>query len=206
LAAKLVIVSAMLRAVVVIVLLSCSGSQRAAGPVDPYQAFWNDLRALCGQAFDGTIAVNHGGGDAPDPFTGKVLRMHVRECSDGEIRVPFHVGDDRSRTWVLTRLPTGVRLKHDHRHEDGTSDVLTMYGGDSVDGVSPDGLKFPADPFSRELFVRENRPVSVPNVWVVALIPGERFSYALTRPGRELRVDFDLKKPVPAPPAPWGAR
>jgi hypothetical protein len=195
-----------MRALIVIALLSCSGAQRAQGPVDPYQGFWNDLRALCGRAFDGAIAVNQGGGDAPDPFANKVLRMHVRECSDGEIRVPFHVGDDRSRTWVFTRLATGVRLKHDHRHEDGTSDVLTMYGGDSVDGIARDGLRFPADPFSRELFIRENRAVSVPNIWVVALVPGERFSYALTRPGRELRVDFDLRKPVLAPPPPWGAR
>jgi hypothetical protein len=195
----------MLRALVVVLLVSCAGTPRPPAPADPYQVFWNELRALCGQAFDGAVSVNRGGGDAPDPFAGKELRMHVRECTDREIRVPFHVGDDRSRTWVFTRLPSGVRLKHDHRHQDGTADVLTMYGGDSVDGVAPEGLRFPADPFSRELFVRENRAVSVPNVWVVALVPGERFRYGLTRPGRELHIDFDLKKPVGAPPPPWGA-
>jgi hypothetical protein len=32
----------------------------------------------------------------------------------------------------------------------------------------------------------------------------EKFTYRLTREGREFRVDFDLTKPVPAPPAPWG--
>jgi hypothetical protein len=198
----------------VVALVGCSASPRSQAPAAPatpeapadsHQAFWNDLRALCDQAFDGAIAVNRGGGDAPDPFEGKVLRMHVRECSDQEIRVPFHVGDDRSRTWVFTRIPAGLRLKHDHRHEDGKPDVLTMYGGDTAGPVAPEGHRFPADAFSRELFVRENRAVSVPNVWVVALIPGERFSYALTRPGRELRIDFDLSRPAPAPPPPWGA-
>jgi hypothetical protein len=196
----------MLRSLAVIALLSCSGSQRSHAPADPHQVFWNDLRALCGQAFEGIIAVNRGGGPAPDPFEGKLLRMHVRECSDSEIRVPFHVGDDRSRTWVFTRIPTGLRLKHDHRHEDGTADVLTMYGGDTIGGIAPDGHRFPADQFSRDLFIRENRAVSVPNVWVVALVPGKRYSYGLTRPGREFRVDFDLTKPVPAPPPPWGAK
>ena len=29
--------------------------------------------------------------------------MHVRDCSERELRIPFHVGDDRSRTWVVTR-------------------------------------------------------------------------------------------------------
>ncbi len=195
----------MLRALVVIALVGCSGSQRARAPEDPYQVFWSHLGALCGQAFDGVIAVNEGGGDAPDPFEGKVLRMHVRACSDPEIRVPFHVGEDHSRTWVFTRTATGVRLKHDHRHEDGTPDVLTMYGGDASGPVGADGLRFPADAFSRALFQREHRAVSIPNVWVVSLVPGQRFSYALTRPGRVFRIDFDLTRPVAAPPPPWGA-
>jgi hypothetical protein len=197
-------IAAVLRSLVMIALMSCSGSQRLQAPVDSFDGFWSDLRALCDLAFDGEIAVNRGG-SAPDPFEGKVLRMHVRECSEQEIRVPLHVGDDRSRTWVFTRIPGGVRLKHDHRHEDGTADELTMYGGDTIDRFAPDGVRFPADQFSRDLFARTNRSVSISNVWVVVLVPGKRFSYGLTRPGREFRIDFDLAKPVPAPPRPWGA-
>jgi hypothetical protein len=194
----------MLRTMILVALVGCSGSRPASRiPADPQSVFWSDLRALCGRAFDGAIAVDQGGGNAPDPFTGKVLRMHVRECTEREIRVPFHVGDDRSRTWVFTRLPSGLRLAHDHRHEDGTADVLTMYGGDTVDLGTPAGQRFPANAYSRDLFTRENRLVSVPNVWIVAVVPGRRFSYALTRPGREFRIDFDLTRPVPAPPPPW---
>jgi hypothetical protein len=197
----------MLRTIAVVVLACCSGSTvPVRPPADPQQAFWNNLRALCGKAFDGAIAVNQGGGDAPDPFEGKVLRMHVRECSDREIRVPFAVGDDRSRTWVFTRTATGLRLKHDHRHADGTADAVTMYGGDTVEAGTSEEQKFPADQHSRDMFARENRAVSITNVWVVGLIAGTRYSYALTRPGREFRIDFDLATPVAAPPPPWGAK
>jgi hypothetical protein len=57
--------------------------------------------------------------------------MHVRTCSENALRIPFHVGDDHSRTWVITRTENGLRLKHDHRHEDGSEDAVTQYGGDS---------------------------------------------------------------------------
>ena len=35
--------------------------------------------------------------------------------------------------------------------------------------------------------------------------PGRAFVYELARPQRLFRVEFDLTRPVPAPPAPWGA-
>ena len=91
-------------------LVGLAGCAGRAGPVaeapvaaGPQAQFWNALRALCGQAFAGKIVENVGGGEGPDPFEGKALRMHVRSCSEDEIRLPFHVGEDRSRTWVFTR-------------------------------------------------------------------------------------------------------
>jgi hypothetical protein len=190
---------------------SCRASPAAAPAAPapaaepPQQAFWASLGALCGQAFDGVLAANTGGDPAADPFTGKALRMHVRTCAEAEIRVPFHVGEDRSRTWVFTRTPTGLRLEHDHRHADGSPDAVTMYGGDTVGPGTSSEQAFPASEASRALFLREGLAASVANVWTVTLVPGRRFSYALTRPGREVRVDFDLTAPVEAPPPPWGA-
>jgi hypothetical protein len=67
--------------------------------------------------------------DDKDPFAGKRLIMHVSSCKSNEIRIPFHVGEDRSRTWMLTTDANGLLLKHDHRHADGTPDSVTMYGG-----------------------------------------------------------------------------
>jgi hypothetical protein len=106
---------------------------------------------------------------------------------------------------VLTRTRDGLRLKHDHRHEDGKPDSLTMYGGDTAAAGSASRQSFPVDAESRVLFTREGRQVSLTNTWAMEIEPHRRFVYELTRPGRLFRVEFDLAQPVPAPPAPWGA-
>src|SRR3546814_7218118 len=73
------------------------------------------LASHCGQAFAGRIVVDEPVAPGPDAFAGKALVMHVRGCDAParELRVPFHVGDDHSRTWVITRTADGLRLKHD---------------------------------------------------------------------------------------------
>ena len=92
-------------------------------------------------------------------FAGIAMVMHVRECSRDRIAVPFHVeagGEwDRSRTWLISRTETGLRLKHDHRHEDGTSDAVTMYGGDTANEGIARAQEFPVDQFSIDMFERE---------------------------------------------------
>lgn len=172
------------------------------------EALLAGFRALCGRAFEGRVEVDTPA--TPDsPFDGKRLVMHVRECTDGVARVPFHVGDDRSRTWVFTRTADGLRLKHDHRHPDGTPDALTMYGGDTARGaMHVDGrmrLEFPVDAESIAVFQAEGRTASLTNTWAVEIGQGT-FVYELARPnGRLFRVVFDLTRPVTPPPAPWGA-
>lgn len=162
------------------------------------------LAEHCGQAFAGRVVANEP--VAPDdPFAGRTLVMHVRECREGEMKVPFHVGDDRSRTWVLSRTPTGLRLKHDHRHEDGSADAVTMYGGDTTAAGTEARQEFPVDRESIALFEREGLTASVVNVWAMEIEPGRRFLYELRRPtGRLFQVEFDLSTPVATPPAPWG--
>ena len=164
------------------------------------------MSALCGKAFAGHIVADRPAPTGADPFAGKPLVMHVRECSGDTIRIPFHVGDDRSRTWVLTRTADGLRLKHDHRHEDGSADAVTMYGGDTVDAGTPLRQQFPVDAESRAMFTREGRSVSNTNVWAMEVVPQRSFVYELAREGRLFRVEFDLTRPVEAPPAPWGAK
>jgi hypothetical protein len=184
-----------------VLLLAFAAPLRADAPAD---AFLATLATLCGQAFEGRIVANQPA--APDdPFVGQRLVMHVRACAPGALRIPFHVGDDRSRTWVLTRTAGGLRLEHDHRHADGSPDVLTLYGGDSTDAGSATRQSFPANAYSKALFEREGRAVSVTNTWAMAIEPGRSFTYELTRPGRAFRVEFDLAKEVEPPPAPWGA-
>lgn len=180
----------------------------AAESPAPADAFLAALARHCGQAFEGRIVANLPVPATPDAFEGQRLVMHVRGCDDPakEIRVPFHVGADHSRTWVLTRIASGLRLKHDHRHEDGSPDAVTMYGGDTDAPGTVVRQAFPVDAASIAMFEREGLAASVTNTWAMEVEPGRRFLYELTRPGgREFKVEFDLTHPVDLPPAPWGA-
>lgn len=167
-----------------------------AKPVDD---FWASLQALCGQAFEGELIEAPAG---ETDFAGKRLVMHVRHCSDTRIRIPFVVGDDRSRTWVLTRRDDRLELKHDHRLEDGNPDEVTMYGGTTTNAGQAGAQYFPADEQTRELI-----EAAFSNIWTIRIEPGKTFTYGLWRLGtpRVFRVDFDLTRPVEAPPAPWGS-
>jgi len=178
--------------------------------IAPQGAFWQSLSDLCGQAFEGTLT--EGSESARANFGAQTMVMHVRHCTETRIDVPFHVGEDRSRTWVFTRQDEGLRLKHDHRHEDGNEDEITQYGGDAVSEGIATRQEFPADVFSIEMFaahVEETPGLAGAefNVWTVDVRPGEIFAYQLTRsndPGTRFRVEFDLTSPVDAPPAAWG--
>lgn len=189
-----------------ILALSLTACMTTTAPLaSPADQFMARLQKLCGKAFEGRVVTSD---QADASFASQKLVMHVRQCSEAEVRIPFHVGADRSRTWVVTRTATGLRLKHDHRHEDGTPDKLTIYGGDSRPGGTADRQEFPADPESIALFTREGRQVSNSNVWAIEAT-GSLFAYELRRPpvpgGRFFRVEFDLSKPVDPPPPPWGA-
>lgn len=175
-----------------LVALSSTALQAQSAPDD----FLATLRGHCDKAYEGRI-VNPQPADTA--FASQRLVMHVRGCGD-TLRVPFHVGADRSRTWVLTRTASGLRLKHDHRHEDGSEDRVTQYGGDSRAGGTAMRMEFPADSFTAALL-----PAARTNVWTIELTPTQ-FVYQLRREGsdRRFRVEFDLTRPVPAPPAPWG--
>jgi hypothetical protein len=129
--------------------------------------------------------------------------MHVRECSGDTVRIPFHVGSNRSRTWVITRIPDALRLKHDHRHEDGTPDSVTNYGGDTRYPGLATHMSFHADSLTAALV-----PAARANIWTLELVPGERFVYDLRRQGsdRRFRAEFDLRRSVELPPPPWGIR
>jgi hypothetical protein len=179
------------------IILSLTLATSAAAQSTPADTFWVRLSALCGQAFAGRAVESV----PPDTVMGRAtLVMHVRSCSRDTIRIPFHVGENRSRTWVITRTANGLRLKHDHRHEDGTPDAVTMYGGDTRDAGSAGRQDFHADSITAVLV-----PAARTNVWTIEVSPGGTFVYALRREGsdRRFRAEFDLSRAIPAPPAPW---
>jgi len=159
--------------------------------------FWNTLKKYEGKAFAGELVAPQS--DAV--FSGKKLVMHVKSCEEKRLRVPFFVGEDRSRTWVFTQEAGGILLKHDHRHEDGAPDKTTMYGGMTSHSGSSSMQVFPADQETVDLL-----PHAVGNVWWVELIDGVSFTYNLRRINldRWVSVRFDLTNEVPAPADPWG--
>ncbi len=182
-------------------------------PTSPQDALFARLTALCGQAFAGTLVTTE---TVDADMAGKAMVMHVQHCSPAEIRIPFHVqtgpasaGEaawDRSRTWIITRTASGLRLKHDHRHKDGSPDPVTLYGGDTAGPGTAARQEFPIDAESIASFRANGLPRSVTNVWAVE-VETPRFAYELRRTGvnaRHFRVEFDLTRAVPAPPKAWG--
>lgn len=155
--------------------LAVAGATPARGlDDDPRDAFFEAVAALCGATFEGYSSFP---AEPDDPFAGKLLVATVADCAGDEIRVPFAVGDDRSRTWILTRTSQGLRLQHDHRHDDGTPDDLTMYGGWATGDGSALSQSFAADDYTIELI-----PEAATNVWTLTLAAdGDELTYYLER-------------------------
>lgn len=186
-------------------LMGCQADEASNMPDQPEvpaNAFFASLLTHCGKAFEGHVVSDD---PADADFASERLVMHLAECSDDVIRIPFHVGEDRSRIWVVTRIGEDrLQLKHDHRHEDGTSDAVTMYGGTSVQAGNAGRQEFPVDAESIAMFEREGLEASVVNTWAIEVSDGA-FVYELSRPtGRFFRAEFDLVRPVETPPLPWG--
>jgi hypothetical protein len=174
-------------------------AQEATSTIPANDVFWQNLTQLCGRAYEGQVVA------APEQdttFKNKKLYIHFIRCTEDEIRIPLTVGDDHSRTWVLTRRGDGrIQLKHDHRHKDGTPDRLTQYGGTANNVGLPTQQVFPADQETADLLPRVAN-----NVWWMELIADNTFSYGLQRMGSNTRfcLQFDLSKEVEAPLPPWG--
>jgi hypothetical protein len=174
-----------------------STAQLAGSAAD---AFLANLRQHCGNAYAGRLTVARP--DRMDLTGEEGMVVDFRQCGEHELRLPFHIerparGDwDRSRTWIFTRIDGGLELRHDHRHEDGTEEENTMYGGVTMTPGTA----------NRQEFILADRRAEDGSLlgWRVEIDPGQRYTYGTIR-GEEWtwRVDFDLTRPVPRPPAPW---
>lgn len=158
-------------------LASAAAVSAPAQAPDPRDRFFDALGALCGARFEGAMTFPV---DAAHDFAGKRLVATVASCTATEIRVPFVVGEDHSRTWVFSRGADGLQLKHDHRHADGTPDAVTLYGGLATDTGSALVQSFPADPYTARLI-----PAAAGNVWTLSLgADGKSLGYHLDRDGK----------------------
>lgn len=173
-----------------------AASATAHAHADSGAAFFARLGELCGSTFEGASVFPRDPGDA---FAGKKLVAHVASCSADEIRIPFVVGEDRSRTWIIRKTPAGLELKHDHRHEDGTPDAQTMYGGVANGQASGLSQSFHADAYTAALI-----PAAATNVWTISIGPdGRSMAYNLARGGMpRFRAELALSASAPPPSAP----
>lgn len=162
----------------------------------PAKLFLEKFKDLEGQYFEGEIVA---GGREGDGFVGQKLMMEVMSYSDREVKIPFYVGEDKSRTWILSYSNNVLTLKHDHRHEDGSPDAVTFYGG-TANNSGWDSLQmFPADQETCQLI-----DYACQNVWWITM-DGDTFTYNLRRIGtdRWFSVKFDLTKVVQSDYKPW---
>ena len=211
------------------VLLPLAGCATMTDTTSAQDRFWQALSSHCGHAYSGAL-VSEDPRDAD--WQGQAMIAHFAQCEDERIAIAFHVTDpelenamdepywDRSRTWVVTRsvienaataTTVALTLKHDHRHDDGTPDAVTQYGGTTTTPGTRRAQDFPLDHETAVLFEREGLDASLTNVWRLEVRPrGERdagLTYQLTRrndPTRLFRVAFDADDEVAAPPPAWG--
>ena len=160
-----------------------TGQSHAADPASTpvlnknQQAFFDKVKSMCGARFEGESVFPDDPGDA---FRGQLLVVVIESCGVDEIRIPFMVGPDSSRTWVLKRTAKGLQLKHDHRHADGTPDEVTLYGGVAVDAGSALSQSFPADSYTANLI-----PEASTNEWFLSFsADGQELTYYLERHGK----------------------
>lgn len=154
--------------------------------------FLSNYADYCGFAYQGqSTLVELGEGN---PLEDAALVMIMDDCTDDEVRMPFHVDDDRSRTWIVRRVDGRLHLSHDHRDPDGTEHAANMYGGYADDDGDATSVYFPAD----EQTIAE-RPSRRINRWSKAFDhPNQRYYYRLyLRDTLRYEAEFDLSNPLP---------
>jgi len=150
-------------------------------------SFFKLMKSHCGKIYFGRTVFPT---NKEDPFVGKTLKMTVKNCSESEIKIPFQVGDDTSRTWILTKKVKGLLFKHDHRLPDGSADPVTLYGGFANQSGTNLIQFFPADEDTQILI-----PAATTNVWSLEFDKdNNQFIYYLQRNNKpRYKAIFDLE-------------
>lgn len=189
----------------VILLSSCGkNTEPQATSEEITKAFLANYEPFCGKAFAGKstftdLGENHVLNDAN-------LLMIFDFCTSDNVRIPFFVEDDRSRTWILSYTEAGLRLGHDHRYEDGTEHEANFYGGIAMENTGNYFEHYPENKTSSEykLFfpaderTLADRPAREINVWSKEFdLENQRYYYRLYLYG-DLRFEatFDLSVSV----------
>lgn len=160
----------------------------------PQDQFFAAVSSHCGHSLYGRLVSN----DTRDAaLIGKAIVGRFALCTASEVRINIAVGDDTSRTWVISRTPGGLRLKHLHLHKDGTEEEVSRYGGDATRPGTAQRQEFPPDAFSKDLFARRERPWDTTKAfWAVEARPSEFYAHELRDPaiGRFFRLELHRRR------------
>ena len=172
--------------VIMFIFMAVSCDSERSGQI----AFMNQYQEYCGHTYSGkTTFIDLGENHELD---GADLKMTLKECSDSEVRIPFIVNEDSSRTWIVKMTQHGLHLSHDHRYPDGTQHDQNFYGGYADDEGTALLQYFPAD--HRTI---EDRPQREINRWAKEFdLENERYYYRLyLRDELRFEAEFDLSLP-----------
>lgn len=156
------------------------------------EAFLAGLGELCGRTLTGAVVED----DTNDPvWGGAEIVVGPVACMKDRIAMPLAVGDDTSRTWIVTPDPERLVLKHRHLLGDGSVDPVSNYGGtaDPARGTAVRQV-FPVDAESVATFEANGLTASVTNRWVLEVLPGNNGSgsglaYELRRPATDVAAE-----------------
>lgn len=180
-------------------MMACGGPSEPASeeattapPVlsEAEQSFMANLLSLCGKSFQGEETFMAEGRES---WADKLLVMHVAYCDEDEVRIPFHVDDDHSRTWIFMTEDGRLRFRHDHRHADGTPEDLTLYGGYANGEGSRFIQHFPADAYTVRMLQD-----TLGRQWDIAFADNMSIMTYQLRYDNELMFEasFDLLNPI----------
>jgi hypothetical protein len=171
---------------ILVISISCSDNTE-----HHQQQFLANYSDFCGYAYKGsTHFVDLASGDI---FEDAELTMIVNCENENEVRLPFIVDEDSSRTWIVQQTARGLHLSHDHRYPDGTEHDNNFYGGYGDSEGSSTLQYFPAD--QRTI---EDRPARSANRWAKEFDLNNQVYYYRLYLNDELRLEarFDLSNAV----------
>jgi hypothetical protein len=104
----------------------------AGGTETPQHAFFNALAERCGDEYPGRAIIAP---ESDDTFRPAFLGMKIATCTGDQIRIPFLVDGDESRTWILTLDDEGLLFTHEHMLEGDTLSSNSGWGGRAAWGT-----------------------------------------------------------------------
>jgi hypothetical protein len=161
--------------VTALALAGCGAAPVVETTANPQRAFFDHIAARCGDEYPGRAVIAP---ETDDTFRPAFLGMRIETCTENQIRIPFIVDDDDSRTWVLTLDGGDLVFTHEHMLEGDTLSANSGWGGRAVAGSGTELFQhFPDHRWDPEHVPEENR-----SHWRMRLDPDHgQFVYYLDR-------------------------